>query len=151
MHKESLRRDDSPTKNKGWRPSTAYVSPNKRKSQLNYTLDEANALGASIFTYPGINIIKELNGKEIKAQDKDIEIERLKTTCFNLNNKAIVAEDLQRDLELMKKRLEESEAARRDLEKQNEMQEKQNRNLQDENAQLRGDLQSTIQEKAVLQ
>jgi len=104
---------------------------------LNYTVDEANALGASVFTYPGVNIIKELNGKEIKAQDKDIEIERLKTTCFNLNNKAIVAEDLQRDLQIMQTRLAESEAARKDLEKQN-------RNLQDENSNLRQDLQSTI-------
>lgn len=111
---------------------------------MNYTVDEANALGASVFTYPGVNIIKELNGKEIKAQDKDIEIERLKTTCFNLNNKAIVAEDLQRDLQIMQTRLAESEAARKDLEKQNEMQEKQNRNLQDENSNLRQDLQSTI-------
>ena len=96
---------------------------------MNYTIDEANAIGASVFTYPGVNIIRELTGKEIKAQDKDIEIERLKTTCFNLNNKAIIAEDLQRDLQIMQTRLAESEAARRDLEKQNEMQEKQNRNL----------------------
>jgi hypothetical protein len=44
----------------------------------------------------------------------------------------------------MQTRLAESEAARKDLEKQNEMQEKQNRNLQDENSNLRQDLQSTI-------
>ena len=90
-------------------------------------MDEVNALGASVFTYPGINIIKELNGKEIRAQDKDIEIERLKTTCFNLNNKATVAEDLQRDLKIMQQRLAESEGARKDLENQN-------RNLQGENS-----------------
>jgi hypothetical protein len=50
------------------------------------------------------------------SQDKDIEIERLKTTCFNLNNKAIVADDLQNDIEILKTRLQESEDARQELE-----------------------------------
>ena len=107
-------RDPSPHKSptKQWRPSSAYSSPNKRKSNINHTVDEIAAISNSVFTYPGVNIIKELNGKAIVSQNKDIEIERLKTTCFNLNNKAIVAADLQRDLEIMHARLSESEAAR---------------------------------------
>ena len=111
-----MNRDPSPKKN--WRPSTAY-SPSKRKSTLNHTVDETNAFVGSVFSYPGINIIKELTGKEIKNQDKDIEIERLKTTCFNLNNKAIVSEDLLKDIEILKARLDESESARNALEAEN--------------------------------
>ena len=113
----------SPTKS--WRPSTVYKSPNKRTSVLqgnvlngsilNYTNDNGDVVG-NAFTYPAINIIKELNGKEIISQDKDIEIERLKTTCFNLNNKAVVADDLQNDIEILKTRLHESEEARQELE-----------------------------------
>ena len=124
----------SPTRQ--WRPSTAYSSPNKRKSQLNYTQDDIAAVSNSVFTYPGVNIIKELNGKAIASQDKDIEIERLKTTCFNLNNKAMVASDLQKDLEIMQARLAESEAARLSLEK--------------ENKELRKDLSATMAEKKKL-
>jgi len=107
---------------------------------LNYTVDEANALGASVFTYPGVNIIKELNGKEIKAQDKDIEIERLKTTCFNLNNKAIVSEDLLKDIEILKARLQESENARMESEKNRMESENARKNLETENRSLRQDL-----------
>ena len=48
-----------------------------------------------------------------------IEIERLKTTCFNLNNKAAIADDLRRENEVLNRRLEESEGARSELETQN--------------------------------
>ena len=40
-----------------------------------------------------IRICQEVNGEEIKDQDKDIEIERLQTTCASLNNKASIVED----------------------------------------------------------
>jgi hypothetical protein len=90
------------------------MSPNKRGSVLKQT--EYVNIAQSTLTYPTMNIIKELNGKEIVSQDKDIEIERLKTTCFNLNNKAIVSEDLQKDIEIMRARLQESENARQELE-----------------------------------
>ena len=73
----------SPTKS---RPSTA-ISPKKGQSIL---------LRAGEFSnLANITIIEELNGQEIVSQDKDIEIERLKTTCFTLNNKVSVTEDVQ--------------------------------------------------------
>jgi Zn-dependent M16 (insulinase) family peptidase len=40
-----------------------------------------------------IRLIQEVNGEEIKDQDKDIEIERLQTTCDTLNNRVSIAED----------------------------------------------------------
>ena len=48
---------------------------------------------ARIPTIAQINIMQEINGKELEAQDKDVEIERLQTTCYSLNNKASIAED----------------------------------------------------------
>lgn len=48
----------------------------------------------------------------VQSQDKDIEIERLKTTCYSLNNKVSLVEDLQRETETLKRRLAESEAIR---------------------------------------
>lgn len=59
-----------------------------------------------------IGIIQELNGKQIKSQDKDIEIERLKTTCYSLNNKASIVEDQALEIENLKRRLQESETIR---------------------------------------
>tara|TARA_B110000285_G_C15010323_1_gene556062 strand:- start:767 stop:970 length:204 start_codon:yes stop_codon:yes gene_type:complete len=53
-----------------------------------------------------------LNGEEIFVQDKDIEIERLKTTCFTLNNKVSVTEDLQEECKILSRRLAESENIR---------------------------------------
>ena len=44
------------------------------------------------------NIMRELNGEEIINQDKDIEIERLKVTCNNLNNKAAITDDLRHEV-----------------------------------------------------
>lgn len=71
MNSSSLR-EASPSKN--WRPSTAYKSPNKRTSVLqglngsilNYTNDAGEIVtNQGNFTYQGVNIIRELNGKEI--------------------------------------------------------------------------------------
>ena len=39
-------------------------------------------------------IITELNGRDITDQNKDVEIERLTTTCYTLNNRAVIAEEL---------------------------------------------------------
>ena len=41
-----------------------------------------------------IQIIEELNQREITYQDKDIEIERLTTTCQSLNNRLAVMNDM---------------------------------------------------------
>ena len=45
---------------------------------------------------------------------EDIEIERLKTTCFTLNNKSSITEDLQKEVDVLKRRLAESESIRQD-------------------------------------
>ena len=59
-----------------------------------------------------MQIVQELNGKEIKQQDKDIEIERLQTTCLTLNNKCSIVDDLIGENDVLKKRLAESENIR---------------------------------------
>lgn len=48
----------------------------------------------------------------IEGQDKDIEIERLQTTCVTLNNKVSVTEDLHHQVAVLNKRLSESEDIR---------------------------------------
>lgn len=80
--------------------------------------------------------MREVSGKDIIAQDKDIEIERLKTTCFNLNNKAAIAEDLRQENEMLKKRLAENERARN--------------NLESENNSLRSDLSQALEAKTAM-
>ena len=78
------------------RPSTA-VSPKKHQSVIYNT------------NLTQLNIIEELNGQEISDQNKDIEIERLQTTCYSLNNKASVTDDLHQEVEVLNRRLAESE------------------------------------------
>lgn len=58
------------------------------------------------------NIIYELTGKQISEQDKDIEIERLSTTCQALNNKIAKTCDLEQDIEILNNRLADSEIVR---------------------------------------
>lgn len=48
----------------------------------------------------------------IEGQDKDIEIERLQTTCVTLNNKVSVTNDLHHEISVLKTRLAESEKIR---------------------------------------
>ncbi len=48
----------------------------------------------------------------IEGQDKDIEIERLQTTCVTLNNKVSVTNDLHHEISVLKTRLAESERIR---------------------------------------
>lgn len=61
---------------------------------------------------PTNNIIYELTGKLITDQDKDIEIERLSTTCQALNNKIAKTIDLEQDIEILNNRLSDSEMVR---------------------------------------
>ena len=86
------------------RPSTA-ISPKKASVIYNSNISQ-------------IQIIEELNGQAIATQDKDIEIERLQTTCYSLNNKASVTDDLHQEVEVLKRRLRESEDARENLKKE---------------------------------
>ena len=73
-----------------------------------------------------------------------IEIERLKTTCFNLNNKAAIADDLRRENEVLNRRLEESEGARSELETQN-------RSFKTEISSLKNDLRASLSSNTELQ
>lgn len=57
--------------------------------------------------------MEELNAKLIEGQDKDIEIERLQTTCVTLNNKVSVTNDLHHEIGILKTRLTESEQIRK--------------------------------------
>lgn len=64
---------------------------------------------------PVNNIIFELTGKYITEQDKDIEIERLSTTCQALNNKIAKTMDLEQDIDVLNNRLADSEMVRAQL------------------------------------
>lgn len=107
--------DQSPKK---WRPSYTYSNEYKAKSKMQKLinqslLDQTNNYVDWHRRYatnvpaaqPNFNIISELNGQAISQQDKDIEIERLKTTCFDLNNKAEVVDDLRKDNDILNRRL----------------------------------------------
>ena len=55
---------------------------------------------------------EEINALMISGQEKDIEIDRLKTTCYTLNNKVSVTEDLHNEIAVLKRRLAENENQR---------------------------------------
>ena len=52
-----------------------------------------------------INIIEQLNNKNIISQDYELEIERLQTTCYTLTRKQELMEDKQKDFETYKRTL----------------------------------------------
>ena len=56
-----------------------------------------------------MNIIQELNGQRIESQSKDLEIERLATTCQALNARARIAEELENTIKVLQNRLAEGE------------------------------------------
>lgn len=92
---------NSPNRLSGWRPSSyrdSYMG-----SDFGYRGHYYR--NQHLATMAQIRIIQEVNGEEIKDQDKDIEIERLKTTCASLNNKASIAEDYAIEIETLKRRL----------------------------------------------
>lgn len=57
-------------------------------------------------------IFYQLNGQSLAEENKDIEIERLNTTCMDLNKKVALVDDLVRDNGILKNRLRESEEER---------------------------------------
>ena len=113
-----MSRDLSPSK-KAWKPSFTYTNEYKKNKKMANMINQSLIDQTSVFIdhntaayaaavkggLPNYNIISELNGQAIIQQDKDIEIERLKTTCFDLNNKAEIVDDLRRDNDILKKRL----------------------------------------------
>jgi hypothetical protein len=116
---------NSPNRLIGWRPST-YIGAGRRDmgALVNDRLvNELNYRGyyrGHLASMSQIRIMQEVNGEEIKDQDKDIEIERLQTTCASLNNKASIAEDQGIEIDVLKKRLMESEELRDMLKKCND-------------------------------
>lgn len=53
---------------------------------------------------PTLNIISQLNQKnerEIREQTKDVEIERLTTTCKALNGRVMITESLESSIKVM--------------------------------------------------
>lgn len=116
-------------------------SPTKAKSTIATGKAGAATINVSslmIEQVTSFNIIKELNNEDIEKQDCQIENERLKTTCYTLNNKVAIVEDIQHENETLKRRLAESEEMRQkqqeeiaDYEKNRESYEK-NRLLQEQ-------------------
>ena len=80
------------------RPITAGPSPTRvlTTSFVDTTNPSANYL-------VGISEAKTL----VVNQTKDVEIERLNTTNFTLQNKVHVKDDIKKNIEMMKKRIEE--------------------------------------------
>jgi hypothetical protein len=101
----NVRRSVSPVKLSGWRPTSWVEKAAAQNIDLSRSYSRMNNLS-------NIGIVSELNGKFVANQDKDIEIERLQTTCYSLNNKASVAEDQALEIENLKRRLKEAEAIR---------------------------------------
>lgn len=99
---------------------------NLKPSQLDRTRDELNdSFRNNPFvrrdTEPKYSIVRELNPNDLPTQDKEIEIERLQTTCANLSSVAAITEDLKAEVIMLKRRLEESERERDTLEKSNQV------------------------------
>jgi hypothetical protein len=59
-----------------------------------------------------LNVIAETNGEEIESQNKDIEIERLRNTCFLHQRQAELVLDLKAEIESLRSRLNQSEKIR---------------------------------------
>ena len=101
----------------------------------------------------------------IDLQEKDIEIERLQTTCFTLNNKVSVTDDLHQEIEMLTRRLEDSEKVRavqkeeiaeyernrQEYERTRLQQKRENQVLLSENESLQRDLRGQQGQKSKLQ
>jgi hypothetical protein len=51
----------------------------------------------------------KLDQSILREQDRDIEIERLQTTCVTLNAKSQINDDLHSEIEILRRRLQENE------------------------------------------
>jgi len=99
------------------RPQTGYQSPVGKfrragsgrllRSPPRRSVDVQKAQAGR--TNTTINIIQELNGQRIESQSKDLEIERLTTTCQALNARARIAEELENTIKVLQNRLVEGE------------------------------------------
>jgi hypothetical protein len=105
------------------RPMTSAVSPS-RIIQTSFVAD--GNLNGSI---AGVDEAKILT----KYQTKDVEIERLNTTKFTLTNKVLVKDDIKKNIEMMKKRIEEQNYLNSLVESENSRQQEELLALRNEN------------------
>jgi hypothetical protein len=102
---------------------TSAVSPS-RIIQTSFVAD--GNLNGSI---AGVDEAKILT----KYQTKDVEIERLNTTKFTLTNKVLVKDDIKKNIEMMKKRIEEQNYLNSLVESENTRQQEELLALRNEN------------------
>ena len=79
---------------------SSYTYKPNTASKAKEAVRESNSLS-------GIRIVAELTGEEFNSQTQAIELERLKTTCFSLNTKAKVSDDLKNENQMLRKRIDE--------------------------------------------
>ena len=107
------------------------MSPKQKYNIVNSEAHQRNHQLAS-----QIQLIEELNGQNIYEQDKDVEIERLQTTCHTLNQKVFLLEDVRKEMVVIKNRKDEQERARDLLEEEVLQLKKQNFLLKEKNGLL---------------
>ena len=107
----------------------------------------------------------QLQSALLREQSKDIEIERLMTTCKTLSSKANVCDDLHQEISVLRKRMAETESTlalqtekineyernRQKYESNRLLQLKENKQLSVQIESLRTDLQTTFAAKEAMQ
>ena len=88
-----------------------------------------------------INIVREINRVDNLSQEKDIEIERLRTTCDQLYARVAITEDIQNQNQVLKRRLASVEDFNERLQAEN----KQLRTELDQSMSIRTDLQVKLE------
>lgn len=84
------------------RPSTAVnqvLANSPTRTSVTYTRQSIS----------NINIIREINETDNVAQEKDIEIERLRTTCSQLAAQVAITDDIKNQNDTLKRRLAASD------------------------------------------
>ena len=114
MHNQYL--DSRHDANKKRKELVQRLTEQKARSEasLDHANDELKRVFGGAVAGPDVQVNHD-NLSEAVAANKvaiDIEIERLKTTCFTLNNKVSVTEDLQEECKILSRRLAESENIR---------------------------------------
>jgi hypothetical protein len=85
-----------------------------------------------------------MNATLLREQEKDIEIERLKTTCKTLNAKCQINDDLHEEIDIMRRRLSESERLLKICRDENSV-------LREQNEVMKIDLNSALMSKFEMQ
>lgn len=90
------------------RPSTAYSPAKSPKKRNTVNVQQTTA------DYEAM-MVEQQHQLSMQVSDKEIEIERLKTTVFALNSKVEVVTDIEKRLESVTMRFEDSEHQRASL------------------------------------